>query len=228
MKRARFTPLQIIAHIAAWGLVAWLVFDFLTGNLTINPIQAATQRTGRYAIAFLALSLACTPVNTLFGLRQAISVRRTLGLYAFMFAGMHFLIFSGVDYGFDLGLIGQAIVEKNYILVGLAALTILIVLAITSFRYWMKRLGKNWKRLHRLAYLAGGLVVIHYAWAVKGDLLRLKGDIWMPLFYVLAIGLLLLVRIPPIRSATAGLHHWMSGALRRSPARLKPKPGSDV
>ena len=75
--------LRIAVHAAAWGLAGWLVFDALTGNLTVNPIQAATQRTGKTALIFLLLSLACTPLNSLFGWKQALKVRRTLGLYAF-------------------------------------------------------------------------------------------------------------------------------------------------
>jgi hypothetical protein len=99
--RLKLTPFQILVHLLAWGLVAWLAWDAWTGNLTVNPIQAATQRTGKNALVLLVLSLACTPLNTLFGLRQALTVRRSLGLYAFMFAAMHFAIFIWIDYGFD-------------------------------------------------------------------------------------------------------------------------------
>jgi sulfoxide reductase heme-binding subunit YedZ len=186
-------------HIAAWLLAGWLAWDAFTGNLTINPIQAATQRTGRYAIYFLTFSLACTPLNTFFGLRQAISVRRALGVYAALFAGAHFLLFAGLDFGFDFRLIGEEIAQKRYVLAGLLTGSILAALAFTSFRYWQKRLGKNWKRLHRLVYLAAPLAVLHFGWASKGDFLRLQGDILLPFVMGVIVVILLAARLPAAR-----------------------------
>ena len=84
----KFTKLQILAHSAAWLLAGWLIWDAWAGNLSVNPIQAATQRTGKYALIFLIASLACTPLNTLLGIRQALSARRALGIYAFLFAAV--------------------------------------------------------------------------------------------------------------------------------------------
>jgi sulfoxide reductase heme-binding subunit YedZ len=214
----RFTPYQIAAHIAAWALVGWLVFDYFSGRMSINPIQDATQRTGRYAIALLVLSLACTPLNTLFGLRQALPARRTLGLYAFMFVCFHLTLLVGVDYGLNLPLLIGDLGTKRYILVGLPAFLILLSLAFTSTNGWKKRLGKNWKRLHRLVYLAGSLAVIHYAWAAKGNLLDLQGDIIKPAFYGLAVLLLLLVRLPPIRRSASNLHFRLMNRLAPRPA----------
>ena len=203
--RLKLTPLQILVHLLAWGLVAWLAWDAWTGNLTVNPIQAAEQRTGKYALVLLVLSLACTPLNTLFGFRQALTVRRLLGLYAFMFAATHFAIFIWIDYGFDWEFIRLEIIDKRFILVGATALTILTLLAATSFQWWMKRLGKRWKSLHRLVYLAAPLVVLHYAWARKGDLFRLQGDILQPLAFGVVVGLLLLARLPALRKRAVRL-----------------------
>jgi len=197
--RLKLTPLQILVHLLAWGLVAWLAWDAWMGNLTVNPIQAATQRTGKYALVLLVLSLACTPLNTLFGFRQVITVRRTLGLYAFMFAATHFAIFIWIDYGFNWEFLLDDISDKLYIFVGLTALIILSLLAATSFKWWMKRLGKRWKALHRLVYLAAPLVVLHFAWARKGDIFRLQGDILQPLAVGFVVGLLLLTRLPALR-----------------------------
>ena len=203
--RFKFTPLHILVHLLAWGLVAWLAWDAWTGNLTVNPIQAAEQRTGKYALVLLVLSLACTPLNTLFGLRQALTVRRSLGLYAFMFAALHFIIFIWIDYGFDWEFIRFDFSTKRYILVGATALTILTLLAATSFRWWMKRLGKRWKALHRLVYLAAPLAVLHYAWARKGDIFRLQGDILQPLAFGVVVALLLLARLPALRRGAVRL-----------------------
>lgn len=187
-----FTKFQILVHLAGLFPFVWLVFDYFTNNLTVNPIQAATLRTGKAALIFLILSLACTPLNTVFGFKPAIKVRRPLGLYAFFYASLHFLIFVGVDYGFDPALLKEAIFEKRFALVGFSAFLILLPLAITSTRGWMKRLGKNWTRLHRFVYLASLLVIVHYIWLVKSD-------IRIPILYGLVVVTLLILRIPSIR-----------------------------
>jgi sulfoxide reductase heme-binding subunit YedZ len=188
----RVTKFQVLVYLAGIIPLAWLLFNFFTNNLTVNPIQAATLRTGKYALIFLVLSLACTPLNTVFHFRQALKVRRALGLYAFFYAAIHFLIFIGVDYGFDPVLLREAIFEKRFALIGFSAFLILLPLAITSTKGWMKRLGKNWLRLHRLVYLAALLVIVHYVWLVKSD-------IRVPLLYGAAVIILLILRIPVIR-----------------------------
>ncbi len=184
--------LRWLTHFGALIPLAWLLWDFWQDQLTFNPIQDMTFRTGKAALILLTLSLACTPVNTISGWRQVLPLRKPLGLYAFMYASLHFLIFVGLDYGFDWELLQEAIFEKKYALVGFAAFLILIPLAITSTKGWMKRLGQNWKRLHRWVYLAGILVVIHYIWLVKADTRE-------PLIYGAIIGLLLLARLPVVR-----------------------------
>jgi sulfoxide reductase heme-binding subunit YedZ len=162
--------LLIATHIAGWVPLLVMILAWSTGNLTFNPIQAATIRTGRTAIIFLLASLAVTPIYTLSGLRQLIPLRRWLGLYAFLYAAVHVSIFIGVDYGFDLTLLREAILQKPYITVGAATFMMLLPLALTSTKGWMRRLKKNWKRLHRLIYLAAPLATIHYAWAQKADI----------------------------------------------------------
>lgn len=224
MKKRKFTPFQIAVHIGAWLPLAWLVWDAWAGNLSINPIQEITQRTGKYALILLVLSLACTPLNTLFKFRPALQVRRALGLYAFLYAALHFMTFIGLDYGFDWSLLLSEVVEKRYVLVGLAALLILASLAATSFTWWMKRLGKNWKRLHRLVYLASGLVVVHFAWAKKGDLFSLQGDILQPLAFGLAVALLLAVRIPPVRRSLSGLRVRWTASSKSGPVQEQTGP----
>lgn len=225
-KKLQFSPLRVAVHVGAWLPLAWLAWDAFNGNLTANPIQAVTQRTGRYAITLLVLSLACTPINTLFGFRQALTVRRALGLYAFLYAAIHFFMFIGVDYRFDMTLLPSAILEKRFVLVGLAALLILAILAVTSFKWWMKRLGKNWKRLHQLIYLAGVLVVLHYAWAVKGDLVSLQGDIIKPLIYASIVILLLALRIPIVRKTTSRLRARLAGRPAAAPASQPKRAGN--
>jgi methionine sulfoxide reductase heme-binding subunit len=199
MKRNRNQILQILVHAAAWVPLIVLIYDFQTNNLTVNPIQAASQRTGNIALILLILSLSCTPLHLLFRFSPALKWRRPLGLYAYMYAAIHLLIFTGLDYGFDWALITQTVAEKRFILVGTLAFLILTILAITSYRWWMARLGKNWKRLHQAVYLVNLLVVLHFAWAVKGDVTRLQGDVVRPILAGSVIAVLLILRLPPVR-----------------------------
>ena len=199
--------LRVGVHLGAWIPLGLILHGLLTNQLTVNPIQAATLRTGKAALVLLVLSLGCTPLNTVFRFRPALKVRRALGLYAFMYAAIHFSIFVGLDYGFDPQRLLEAVFEKRYALVGFAAGLVLLLLAITSTRGWMRRLGRRWTRLHRLVYLAAVLAIVHYTWLVKSD-------IRVPLLYgALVLGLLAL-RLSPVRQATAGLgSRW-----RRRPA----------
>jgi sulfoxide reductase heme-binding subunit YedZ len=207
LKWPKFTPLQVLVHLSAWSLAAWLVGDYLSGHLTINPIQAATQRLGKYALIFLTLTLANTPISNVLGYRPILKARRTMGLYSFFFAAAHFLMFAGVDYHFNFSLLLADVASKKYVWVGATALLILCALAITSTKGWMRRLGRNWKRLHRLVYAAGILVILHYAWAKKGDLFSLRGDVRQPLLFGLLILILLLLRLPAIRTWAASLRN---------------------
>jgi len=227
----RYTPLQIAMHIYAWSALALIIFDAFAGNLSANPIQELEQRTGRHAITLLILSLACAPLNNLFGWRELIKRRRALGLYAFMYATIHIIIFVNLDYGFAWSLIVQTIVEKPYIVLGLLGFLMLIPLAMTSFDVWKKRLGKNWKRLHQTIYFIAPILLLHYALGKKGDVFTLQekgdvftlqGDIIRPLIYSIVAGILLFMRIPRVRRFIADL-----------PSRIrllfkKQKPESEI
>jgi sulfoxide reductase heme-binding subunit YedZ len=201
----RYTPLQIAMHLYAWSALAHILLDFATGNISPNPIQEIEQRTGRHAITLLVLSLACTPLNNVFGWRELLKRRRALGLYAFMYATLHVIVFVHLDYGLAWSLIIQTVFEKPYIVAGLISFLLLIPLAVTSFDIWKKRLGKTWKRLHQIIYLIAPLVVLHFAWSKKGDFFRLQGEIVRPLIYGLVVLLFLVVRIPRVRRAVASL-----------------------
>jgi sulfoxide reductase heme-binding subunit YedZ len=193
--QSNFTPFQILIHLASLSQFALLLLDFFTDNLTVNPIQYITQKTGKAALTLLCLSLACTPAVTL-GFKSAAKVRRPLGVYACLYASFHFLTFVGLDYGFDLGLIYEAIFKKPYALVGFSAFLILLPMALTSTQGWMKRLGKRWKSLHRWVYLAGILVIVHYVWLVKSDIRE-------PLIYGAVVVFLLLMRLSRVRAWAA-------------------------
>jgi sulfoxide reductase heme-binding subunit YedZ len=209
--------LRLATHIACWVPFAVLLWDFANDNLTVNPIQEATFRTGKTALILLVLALACTPVNTLFGLRQVLPLRRPLGLYAFFYVCIHLSIFALVDYGLDWGLIQQAIVEKRFVLVGFSAFLLLLPLAITSTKGWMRRLGKDWKRLHRLVYLAALLVIVHFVWLVKADVRE-------PLAYGAIVVALLGLRLPSVRRALTNLRQRVRPRTRPAEARSGPRP----
>lgn len=221
---ARYSPLQIAMHVYAWSVLVFLVFDLLTGSLSANPIQELEQRTGRHAITLLVLSLACTPLNTLFKWTELIKRRRALGLYAFMYATGHVLIFLHLDYGLAWSLIAQTIFEKPFIIMGVISFLLLIPLAWTSFDIWKKRLGKTWKRVHQMVYVIAPLVVLHYAWSKKGDFFALQGEIIRPLIYGLVVVLFLILRIPQVRKAVASLRDRILPLLRKRTLHPKTSP----
>ncbi|WP_172797937.1 protein-methionine-sulfoxide reductase heme-binding subunit MsrQ [Longilinea arvoryzae] len=194
-----FRVVLILAHALALLPLAHLIFAALTGGLTVNPIQYVEQRLGDAAIAVLTADLAVNPAVTITGWHKLSKLARPLGLYAFGYAFAHFLVFIGLDFGFSGPLLWQELREKPFILLGLSALILLAALAITSFKWWMRRLGRNWKRLHRLVYVAGILVVIHYGLALKGDFFHLRGNELLPLLYAVVILILLAMRIPWVK-----------------------------
>ena len=216
LKKRKIHWVQIVAHVGAFIPLAVLIWAATTGGLTINPIQDITFRTGKAALRLLVLSLAVTPAQIITGYRPLVKIRRPLGLWAFFYASIHFLIFIGLDYGFSWALLKGAIFEKRYALVGFAALLIMLPLAITSTKGWMVRLGKRWKKLHQAVYAAGVLVAIHYAWVVKADLRE-------PLAFSAAIGILLLIRVPAVRKRIVRWRTQAGGGRKISPAH---SPGS--
>jgi sulfoxide reductase heme-binding subunit YedZ len=193
MKKPKHWP-AILTHVAAQTPLAVMAWEYAQGQLSANPIREITLRTGKAALVLLVLSLVCTPVHILFKFRPALKLRRPLGLYAFLYAALHGLTFVGLDYGFDVDLILADVSQKRFVQAGIAAFLLLAPLAITSTRGWMRRLGKNWKQLHRLVYVAALIAVVHFVWLAKGDIRE-------PLAYGAVVVLLLVVRLPFVRSA---------------------------
>ncbi len=194
MSKARETGLRIFVHVGAWLPLLWIIWRFSQDSLTANPIREIQLETGRIALTILLLSLVCTPVYNITGFVEVRHLRRTLGLYAFLYICLHFLNFIGLDYSFNLSMILDAIGSKRFPLAGLTSFVLLIPLAVTSTKGWIKRLGKNWERLHMLVYPAAVLGVLHYIWAAKAI-----ASIRVPLIYAAALVLLFILRIPPIR-----------------------------
>ena len=184
--------LRLAYHAAGLFPLAWLIFDFWFGFLGPEPIRAMILRTGKAAIILLTLSLACTPANIIFGWKQAVTLRRPLGLYAFLYVCLHLMIFVWLDYGFMMRLIVEEIILRRYAVVGFVAFLLLIPLTVTSTKGAQRRMGRRWITLHKLVYLVGVLAVIHYLWLVKNAYTQ-------PLIFAALIVFLLLVRVDPIR-----------------------------
>jgi len=182
-----------------------LVWAGLTGNLSANPLSDLTNETGVWALRFICITLALTPLRRLTGWNSVIRFRRMTGLFAFFYATLHFMTYVIADrfasLDFPDGIlawstvrnlaksVGEDIYKRPYITVGFTALMTLVPLAATSTAGMIRRLGgRRWNLLHRLVYVTGVLVVIHYWWLVKSDISR-------PMAYGVVVGLLLGFRI---------------------------------
>lgn len=165
-----------------------LVAAALRDQLGANPIQAITHATGDWALRFILISLAVTPLRRLSGWNGVIAYRRMLGLFAFFYAAMHFSTYIVLDQFFDWQAIGKDIAKRPFITVGFLALVALTPLAITSTKGWIRRLGRRWQQLHRLVYVAAVAGVVHYLWLVKADRTR-------PLTYGAVLAVLLGIRV---------------------------------
>ncbi|MEN6409177.1 MAG: protein-methionine-sulfoxide reductase heme-binding subunit MsrQ [Anaerolineaceae bacterium] len=200
MARAPQNPwIRIASHLAALTPLFWLAADALRGGLGANPIQKIEQRLGVAALILLLGSLSITPLVRWARANWSRKFKRRWGVYAFFYACLHLITFVGVDYGLNLRRIGQTLAEKPFLWAGLAAFIILLALAVTSFGKWKQRLGKNWKRLHRLVYAAGVLAVVHFFLASKGDALRLRGDLIRPMAAGALLLILLVLRLPQLK-----------------------------
>jgi methionine sulfoxide reductase heme-binding subunit len=149
-----------------------LAYQAYAGDLGVNPIEFITRFTGSWALIFLLSSLSVTPLRRLTGLNELIRFRRTLGLFAFFYALLHFATYLGLDLFFDFRAIGKDILKRPYITVGFIAFVVMVPLAITSTAAMIRRLGKRWQKLHRLVYLSAVAGVIHFYWLVKADIRR--------------------------------------------------------
>jgi len=216
-KKSTFTWLRLTIHSLGIIPIAYLTYAFFTNKLGINPIQELEQTFGRIAIYWLVATLAVTPLYTLTGIRDLPKRRRAVGLYAFLYTCLHLLIFFGLDYAFNLVQIWDLIIGKLYLMVGAIAVLMLIPLAVTSFDYFMRKMGKNWKRLHWLVYPVVVVAILHYGLAQKGDIFTLRGNIIRPVLWGLLTFILLAFRIPAVRRWVSGTRRKVTGKFRRAP-----------
>ena len=145
-----------------------LTYDAVMGNI-IDPIEEITNPTGQWALRFLLITLAITPLVKLTKKSYLMRFRRMLGLFTFFYALLHLSIWL-IDQSFDLNIILEDVIERTYITLGFTAFILLMPLALTSTNGWIKRLGgKRWKKLHKAIYAIGILACIHFYWQSKSD-----------------------------------------------------------
>lgn len=178
-------PLVFITCLLPFAL---LIYNAIEDNLGANPVEAMTHATGGWTLKFLLITLTITPLRKLLKLSWLLKFRRMLGLFAFFYALLHLLTYVWFDQNFDWTAILVDIAKRPFITIGFAAFVLLIPLAITSTNAMMRRLKKNWLRLHKLIYLIPILGVIHFIWSVKAD-------VFEPLVYASILVVLLSYRV---------------------------------
>jgi sulfoxide reductase heme-binding subunit YedZ len=170
------SPVLIHAGIVILGLLplAVVLWRLPHDQLGPNPIEAIEHQTGDWTIRLLLATLAVTPLRRVTGWNGLIRYRRTIGLLAFTWVTLHFLTYLVIDQGFPIqgfaiSYVAEDIAKRPYITVGFTAFLLLIPLAWTSTKGWIRRLGRRWTRLHQLIYVAAALGVLHYLWLIRGD-----------------------------------------------------------
>jgi sulfoxide reductase heme-binding subunit YedZ len=162
---------KIVVFINSLVPLVLLLWDLYHKRVGPNPLEFATRTTGMLALIFLSLTVAVTPLRKIFGINSLVKVRRMLGLFAFFYGALHLLTYVWFDRLFNLASVGQDVVRRPFILVGMTAFILMVPLAITSTNKMVKRLGgKRWARLHRLVYLAAIAGVVHFWMLVKSDI----------------------------------------------------------
>jgi sulfoxide reductase heme-binding subunit YedZ len=169
--------------------IAWLLLQFFDGGLGANPIQALTRSLGDWALRFLLLTLAVTPLRMLTGWGRIAGLRRTFGLIAFTYACLHLVSYMGLDQLFDWETLWKDVVKRRYITIGMISFLLMIPLAITSTNSMIKKMGASrWRALHRVVYAIAPLVVLHFFMMIRAGYDR-------PVLYGLAAAALLIMRM---------------------------------
>ena len=167
--------------------LAWLVWGALNETLGANPVETMTRETGEWTLRFLLITLMVTPARRILNLPWLIKLRRMLGLFVFFYAVMHLLTYVWFDQFFNVNEIIKDIIKRPFITVGFTAFILLIPLALTSNKAMIRRLKKNWVKLHQLIYMISVLAVLHFIWLVKADYKQ-------PIIYTVILLLLLSYR----------------------------------
>jgi methionine sulfoxide reductase heme-binding subunit len=184
MRRA-VKPLIVILSLIP---LAWLVYAVLYGEAGPNPAETILLTTGIWALRFLLASLAITPLRRLTGWNVLVQYRRMLGLFAFFYGCLHLFSYLAFDQVFDFAAVLKDVAKRPFITAGMTALLLMLPLALTSTRGWIRRLGRRWQLLHRLAYVSAMAACLHFVWKVKVAI----GE---PIYYAAILAILLGFRV---------------------------------
>jgi methionine sulfoxide reductase heme-binding subunit len=201
------TILRVALFVAALIPFGLLVWDFYTNDLTANPGDYITDQTGTWILGTLFASLCVTPLRKLTGWNDLIKLRRMLGLFAFFYAVLHVLTWIVFVHYFEVSFMIEDVFKRPFITVGMAVFIILSLLAITSNRWSIRKMGRKWATLHRLVYAAAIGGVIHFWWLVKAD-------ITLPRRWAVAFGVLL------------GMRAWWWYQKRATSSKRRPVPAT--
>jgi len=205
-RRARIV--HLLVHIIGISPLVVLAVDTLR-EVSVYPARMIMLRTGSFGLFFLICSFACTPANRVLGWWWAVRLRRPLGLYGFFYALLHLLAYAVLDNMLDFELMLRDLGERRAMSIGLIALGLLIPLAATSTQWWQRKLGKRWKMLHWLVYLAVPLAVLHLFW-LERDIID------VPIIYAVVVTILFILRLAPIRRVLTTFRQKAMGSLRSS------------
>ena len=195
--------IKVVVFVSCLIPAALLTRGLLTGNLGVNPAETLQLETGIWALRFLFASLAITPLRRLFGWNRLVPYRRMLGLYAFFYATLHLCTYVVLDRSFDLSGVFEDIAKRPFITFGMLAFALMVPLALTSTKGWIRRLGRKWQLLHRLVYVSAIAASLHFIWKVKVVI----GE---PVYYAVILAVLLGVRL---------VWRFRPSAARREPVR---------
>ena len=201
MSSSQITAAKIAVFILALLPLSLLLLEGWNNKLGANPIETISDTTGIWTLRFLVITLAISPLRRLTGQTVLIRFRRMLGLFTFFYACMHFLTYIWLDQYFDWPFIIEDVIEHPYVILGFTTFLILLSLAVTSPRFMVRKMGKNWKKLHRLIYPAAFLSATHFLWQVKSDIRE-------PLLYFILISVLMLLRLPSAQERMLQISAW--------------------
>lgn len=187
----QLSRLKVVVFLAALIPLGHMLSGILMERLGANPLEYLTRYSGDWALYFLMMTLAVTPLRKLLQQPWLLRFRRMLGLYTFFYAALHFLMFFWFDHFFDLQEMWADVLKRPFIAVGLIAFCALLPLAVTSHNGMIRRMGgKAWQRLHQLIYVIAPLAVLHYYWMKAG-----KHDLTRPYLFASLVAALLLYRV---------------------------------
>ncbi len=195
MRSSSISLLKLLIFLLALLPLDRLIWLGLNDGLGANPIEMITRSTGTWALVFLCLTLAMTPLRLLTSSSFWIKLRRMLGLFSFFYASLHFLIWFGLDQNYDVMAMIKDVIKRPFITMGMLTFLLMLPLAITSNHWMQGLLGRRWSQLHHLIYILACTAILHYWWHKAG-----KNDLQTVSLYALIVGLLLCCRMPYIKN----------------------------